>query len=499
MKKLLSTLFFLFVIAIFSLSAQNRIYPPTPLAPENGDDNQMPDVVLDWAAVGGSGGIVEYELQLDTSGSFSTATTFPIQELSGLQMQYLTFGEEYFWRVRSMEGSEVSDWSETFAFTTFEMVALNKPNDNADEQDPDVELKCKDRIGSAIITGVETYEFQADTSENFNSPLLWEGTSETFTMHASYLHFGETYHWRARAAHMEDKSAWSDVRALIAIPAPFLDAPSTNSTDLGLEIVLEWEDISGVIDYSFELSADPDFTISFKIILDVPIYTSDGGYITFGEEYYWRVRANHDTDTSDWSEVWDFTTTSTVYLNTPEDGAVDVGINPELTWDMVTGIDFFQVQYNSSIIFDDPCCNELVEPTDNFFQVIYILDYSSTYYWRVRTMKGIDTTAWSDVYAFTTIPEDFGIDEAPFDASNINIYPNPSNGKLFIDIADDNNAEVSVYIMDLLGQVHVQENVLFGQGNTSEMFDLSNLANGLYLVKLTKGGQSYSHKITIHK
>src|SRR5210317_1066119 len=172
MKKLLSTLLFLFVVALLSLSAQNRVYPPTLLEPENGDDDQMPDVILNWAAVGGTGGVVMYELQLDTSDAFTTADEFPYQDLTGIQMMHLKFGEEYFWRVRSMEGSEVSDWSETFSFITFETVTLNKPNNNADEQAPNVELKCKDRIGSVLITGVEDWEFQADTSLDFNSPLL---------------------------------------------------------------------------------------------------------------------------------------------------------------------------------------------------------------------------------------------------------------------------------------------------------------------------------------
>ena len=132
MKKLLSTLLFLFVIVLISF-AQTRIYPPTPLEPENGDDGQMPDVILNWAAVGGSGGIVTYEVQLDTSNSFSTPISFPIQELTGLQMSYLNFSEEYYWRVRSMEGAEVSDWSETFSFIVFETVDLSKPNNNADD------------------------------------------------------------------------------------------------------------------------------------------------------------------------------------------------------------------------------------------------------------------------------------------------------------------------------------------------------------------------------
>ena len=114
-------------------------------------------------------------------------------------------------------------------------------------------------------------------------------------------------------------------------------------------------------------------------------------------------------------------------------------------------------------------------------------------------MKGIDTTEWSEVWSFTTVPADFGIDESPFDASNINIYPNPSTGRLFVDIAGDENTQVSIYIMDLLGQIHLEEVVMFGQGSTLKALDLNDLANGLYIVKLKRGGQSYSHKITIHK
>jgi len=498
MKKLLSTLLFLFVVALLSLSAQNRVYPPTLLEPENADDDQMPDVILNWAAVGGSGGVVMYELHLDTSDAFTTAEVFPYQDLTGIQMNHLHFGEEYFWRVRSKEGSDVSDWSETFSFITFETVALNKPNDGADEQSPNVELKCKDRIGSALITGVEQWEFQADTSLDFNSALFWEGTSETFIINADFLHFGVTYNWRARAKHAGDHSAWSDVRTFETIPSVVLDEPSNGSTDLGLENLLVWDDISGVVDYTLQLADNDAFTPAFTILVEGTEYLTDG-FMNFGGEYFWRVRANHATDTSDWSEVYNFTTTSTVYLSSPDDGEVDVSINPILEWDMVTGVDYFHVQYNNENNFNDPCCDEMVEPTDNFFQVVYILDFESTIYWRVRTMKGIDTTAWSDVWSFTTRPVDYGIDETAFDASNISIYPNPSHGKLFINIDEAQNSNVNIHIMDLLGQIHVQEEIMFGQGNSSTALDLSNLANGLYIVKLTKDGQSYSHKITIHK
>jgi len=196
--------------------------------------------------------------------------------------------------------------------------------------------------------------------------------------------------------------------------------------------------------------------------------------------------------------VWDFETISTVALSFPLDGATDVGISPRLEWDLVSGVDFFQVQYYITPNFEEPCCIQEIEGTDDFFQVINILEKDCTYYWHCRTMKGIDTTAWSETWSFTTEAE-IGINETAFDENNISIYPNPSNGKLFIDVAGEENAVVTVYIMDLLGQIHVEESVVFGQGNSNKVFDLNELANGLYIVKLTNDNQSYSHKITVYK
>ncbi len=497
MKKLLSTLLFLFVIAILSLSAQNRVYPPTLVEPTDGDDGQMPDVTLNWAAVAGTGGLVEYELQLDVTDAFTSPVTFPKTEFTGMQMELLLFGQEYFWRVRSMEGGDVSDWSEPFSFTVFETIELNKPNNNADEQAPNVELKAKDRIGADLITGVEHYEFEADTSMSFDSPLKFHGLSETVTLATQFLHFGETYHWRARATHAADVSEWSDIRSFEVISFPELDKPNTGSTNLGLANVLSWEAITGVIDYEIQIALTDAFLNPFSMMVEDIEYTTDG-YLHFDKEYFWRVRANHATDTSDWSEVRDFTTISTVQLTLPANGAVDVGILPRLEWAQVTGVDGFQMQYNNTSNFNDPCCEEFIDGSENFFQVIFILDKGTTYYWRCRTWKGADTTVWSDTWSFTTI-EEIGIGETGFDASSINIFPNPSNGILNVDIAGQENAEVSIYIMDMLGQIHLQESTVFGQGNSSRKYDLSNLANGLYIIKLKKGDQSYSQKITIHR
>lgn len=496
MKKLLSTLLFLFVIAILSLSAQNRIYPPNLVSPDNGDDDQMPDVVLNWAAVSGSGGIVSYQIQVDVTDAFTSPFIDETTEFTGFQMNQLLFGQEYFWRVKAMEGSNVSDWSEVFSFVIFETIDLNKPNDGSDEQMPDVTLKAKDRIGAVVITGIDYYEFQADTSANFDSPLLFHGMADTNFLDAMFLHFGETYYWRARVGHGADACAWSEARTLETVFGVILEEPSSGEDDMGLANELLWEEISGVLDYEVQIAHDDIFTNPHSMIVEDIMYVTDG-YLTFDNEYFWRVRANHGTDTSDWSEVWNFTTIDMVNLSSPENGATDIGINPRLEWDEVSGVDYYHVQYNESNTFDNPCCDELVEGSDNFFQVIYILDKGKTYYWRCRTMQGIDTTAWSEVWSFTT-EEEIGINENAFDESNISIYPNPNQGQLTININTEKGSEVMVHVMDLLGHVYFNESVVFTPGSV-QTFDLSNLANGLYLVKLVNGEQSYTQKITIHK
>lgn len=496
MKKLISTLLFLFVVAIISLSAQTDIYAPTLLEPEDGDDDQMPNVVLDWAAVAGSGGIVTYDLQLDVTVDFTNPVSFNDLEFSANQMEDLNFAQQYFWRVRAKEGSEVSDWSSPFNFIIFETVVLNKPNDEADEQEPNVDLKVKDRFGANLITGVDYFEFEADTSANFDSPLLFTGMSETAVLPASFLHFGTTYYWHARATHAADNSTWSEIRTFEVIATVTLDEPDNNSTGLGLENELVWDEITGVLNYQLQMADNDAFTNPFSILVEETEYLT-GGFITFGTEYWWRVRANHATDTSEYSEAFKFETTNTVMLSMPEDGAVDVGITPLLEWEELTGVDTFYIVYGDTPGLETPIAEMSIAGDQFSFQVIYILEKEHNYYWKCRALKGIDTTMWSDTWMFTTEPE-VGISES-FDESNISIYPNPSHGKLIIDVASEENTEVSIYIMDLLGQVHVEEVAVFGQGNSTRSFDLSNLANGLYLVKLNNGNHSYTHKITIHK
>jgi len=106
-----------------------------------------------------------------------------------------------------------------------------------------------------------------------------------------------------------DTSEWSSVFSFTTILAePTLISPQNESTNVPIQLVLSWEKVDNAISYKFELS-DLE-TFSTKIIsklltaTNYPIETK----LKNNNKYFWRVQAYDDQFSSDWSEIWNFTT-----------------------------------------------------------------------------------------------------------------------------------------------------------------------------------------------
>ena len=96
---------------------------PVLAYPADGATNQGENTTIDWRAVPEVSGY-EYEvdqINLFNSASLISGSTSYIDETSEgedteVLIQGLEQGEKYFWRVRSVDGSVTSDWSETWEF-----------------------------------------------------------------------------------------------------------------------------------------------------------------------------------------------------------------------------------------------------------------------------------------------------------------------------------------------------------------------------------------------
>ncbi|WP_417611331.1 T9SS type A sorting domain-containing protein [Owenweeksia hongkongensis] len=76
---------------------------------------------------------------------------------------------------------------------------------------------------------------------------------------------------------------------------------------------------------------------------------------------------------------------------------------------------------------------------------------------------------------------------------NFDIYPNPTNGMVFIDLKESPSADNSVTVLDLNGKVIMNRSLVNPQTGMMDI-DLSDLANGMYIIRIKSGDQNYQSK-----
>jgi hypothetical protein len=116
--------------------------------------------------------------------------------------------------------------------------------------------------------------------------------------------------------------------------------------------------------------------------------------------YYWRVRVDVAGPMySPYSEVRQFTTGRAVVptfmpeLKSPEYGAQDVSIRPVLIWGEVADATTYDFELADNAAFRDAISKVLGE---NVWQADADLQNSTTYFWRVRAVKGrhVEVSDW---------------------------------------------------------------------------------------------------------
>jgi len=81
--------------------------------------------------------------------------------------------------------------------------------------------------------------------------------------------------------------------------------------------------------------------------------------------------------------------------------------------------------------------------------------------------------------------------------SEVNVYPNPSNGNLNIEVPSLTDSKVDIKVYNIVGEV-VYDNVLNLKATTIDL-NLSSLHKGIYILNINSGSNTFSKKITILK
>ncbi len=488
MRKIYLTL--LAFCAVIVLKASPDIYAPELVAPANNATGIFPNVELDWTAVTGQLGLY-YEVQLDTTDAFANPVLFTT-ELTNKKMSMLLFNQNYYWRVRAVDGSGASDWSETRHFTIINTITLKRPANNAVNVNPNVEIQWNDLPGATHL------DYQLDTTATFDSPLMsiTSIVNNTTKTNAANLYFGYVYKIRMRARHDLDTSAWSDTWTFTVVNSMTLKRPADASTGADVNPIFEWTKIDGITKYQIHLSTDPNMNQydSYNVTKNLTKISPDT--LLFNTLYYWRMAAIHELDTLI-SAVQSFTTINKPTLVAPSNNATNIILQPTLEWQKMNGLISFQLDLANNAQFNNKFTYYINDGGGNKFKVpIHVLDSNNVYYWRVRAISSRDTSNYSDTWNFKCIT--LGDEDAIALRTGVNIYPTPSNGKVTIKLKNTFNGMAMVEVYDLLGTLRLTSNAQFSAGILKDYY-LNDLNNGIYMMSIIIDGKRYTSKLIIQK
>ena len=81
--------------------------------------------------------------------------------------------------------------------------------------------------------------------------------------------------------------------------------------------------------------------------------------------------------------------------------------------------------------------------------------------------------------------------------NNFKIHPNPSKGEFNIFLNLNSNNDIYLTITNYVGKVIYYEEIKEQISQYSNVIDLSNKANGIYMLNITTNNQSINQKIVI--
>jgi hypothetical protein len=187
---------------------------------------------------------------------------------------------------------------------------------------------------------------------------------------------------------------------------------SPSDKEAGVETVnvrLSWASLNGATKYQWQVDYDNDFsTVPTGFEGNTEEASVRLPALEMGTTYYWRVRAAEPV-LSPWSAKWSFVTTlgKTVVaptLQSPAAGATGVPLRPIFQWSAIAGAERYELLVSANVSLSNPVIaktGDLAVPA-TAWQIDVSLEYSTTYYWKVRASGSGSYSAWSAVSAFTT-------------------------------------------------------------------------------------------------
>lgn len=467
-----------------------------------------PKTLLDWGAV--SGGVL-YKIQYDTTASFNSPIVFSdVVKATAYYTSDLYFNSKYYYRVKAytLNKTDSSSWSIFDSLRTISEATILKPADSTILEDVTTWARWEK------IKGVSKFQIMVDTTTNFNSSLNQTFISSVDSIKIPHLYFDATYFWRVRAIDAVDTSGWSDHFVFYTPSKLQLFSPVDSARDVEPDVTMIWNRkyndknkmtdslISAIKYYHYEY----DTTASFNSPELTSFYTFAPGEDTvnatellFSETYYWRVAAISNIDTSLWSDTNRYTVIDTLDLYQPTTGHVFHTLTPQLTWQPVTGITGYILQYATNSFFNNPIDLDIPagprSDTNGHFQFPPgQLQINVSYYWRVRAYHSKDTSSWSLSRVFMS-DQGVGIVKT-INENQLSVFPNPTKDKVYVTYKNNEQQLLDIRILDVLGK-EIYNKEIDNLNKIDYKIDTKSFKPGIYFIQFKTDKNIISKKLII--
>lgn len=280
--------------------------------------------------------------------------------------------------------------------------------------------------------GAFYYGLQVSTSPNFTS-FIFNDTLSASSMPLSGLQAGSDYYWRVYVQNQYGASYFQNPpfhfkTLTLTNPAPPRLSPIDNATGVSTNPTLVWNHgPADNIGYRLQVSTVPTFTTT---VVDDNTLTDTSktiGPLTNCSSYYWRLSAKNAAGFGPFSATnFVFTvslaTPAIPVLTSPASNA-NVSITPTLTWTGDICSQTYRLQVATDIGFSSLVVNQVIATAS---KQVGPLAEDVRYYWRVKALNSVDSSAYASVDSFKTILSPPGVPVLVTPANgDITVAPTP--------------------------------------------------------------------------